>query len=187
MMLQGNPGDDNRGRLASNLRRLRIARHLSLSQLARETAVSKGTLSGIESGHGNPTVDTLTLLADALGVSIAELLQEAPGAQMRVVRVAEAWPPAGLGERLLESTGRLSGTLETLELALPAHHLHACEPRVAGARDGVLVLQGKLIVGPVERISELAVGDYASFPADIPYLYETTSTPACVLRLSYTP
>ena len=45
--------------LAANLRRLRIARHLSLSELARATSMSKATLSSIENGRANPTVDTL--------------------------------------------------------------------------------------------------------------------------------
>jgi transcriptional regulator with XRE-family HTH domain len=42
--------------LAANLRRLRIARHLSLSELARATGMSKATLSGIENSRANPTV-----------------------------------------------------------------------------------------------------------------------------------
>jgi len=189
MMIQGNTASDNRERLASNLRRLRIAHHRSLSQLARDTGVSKGTLSAIESGHGNPTIDTLTLLAGALGVSIAELLQETAPAEMRIVRVAEAqpWPPPGAGRRALENTGALNGDLEVLELALPAHHVHESVSQAPGSRESLLVLQGKLIAGPTERISELTSGDYASFPADVPYLYETGRAPARVLTLKYTP
>ncbi len=189
MMIQGGTADDNRERLAWNVRRLRIAHHLSLSQLARNTAVSKGTLSAIEGGHGNPTIDTLALLADALGVSIAELLQQAPAAEVHIVRVSEArpWPPDGVGRRALERLGKLSGEVEISELALPAHQLHECEPLAAGARERALVLQGKLIAGPVERISELSSGDYASFPADVPYLYETGRAAARVLRIKHTP
>src|SRR5438105_13004998 len=76
------------GVLAANLRRLRIARHLSLSELARATGVSKATLSGIENGRANPTVDTLAGLAAALRVSLAELLAELPLGEVRVVRGA---------------------------------------------------------------------------------------------------
>ena len=52
--------------LAANLRRLRIARRLSLSELARATGMSKATLSSVESGRSNPTIETLAALAGAL-------------------------------------------------------------------------------------------------------------------------
>jgi len=77
-------------RLATNLRRLRIARHLSLSELARATAVSKATLSGIENGRANPTIETLAGLAAALRVSLGELLEELPEPEVRVVRALTA-------------------------------------------------------------------------------------------------
>src|ERR1700759_4422891 len=72
--------------LAANLRRLRIARHLSLSELARATTMGKATLSGIENGRANPTVETLAALAAALRVPIGELLEELPLGELRVVR-----------------------------------------------------------------------------------------------------
>jgi transcriptional regulator with XRE-family HTH domain len=189
MMTQKSTSDSTRALLASNLRRLRIARNLSISQLARDTSMSKATLSGIESGRGNPTVDTLTALAGALGASIADLLESPPIEEVRIVRAAEVVPspPDRPGGRPLESLRELDGGLEILELALAPNELLDRDPRAGGSRDGVFVLQGKLIAGPSERISELASGDYASFPADVAHLYETTGTSARALVLLYTP
>src|ERR1700761_3732742 len=79
-----------RERLASNLRRLRIARRLSLSELARATGMSKATLSGIENGRANPTVETLAGLAGALRISVTELLDELPLGEVRIARRIEA-------------------------------------------------------------------------------------------------
>ena len=184
------PDEDVKRRLAANVRRLRVARHLSLSQLARETSTSKATLSAIERGRGNPTVDTLTLLAAALRVPVAELLAEPTAGEMRIVRGSQTapWPPAaGIGRRPLEEIVELRGDLALAELALPPECTH--EPRVgpSGSRAAVLVLRGKLIAGPAERISELASGDYASFPADVPCVYETRRGPARALLIEYTP
>jgi transcriptional regulator with XRE-family HTH domain len=177
-----------RVQLASNLRRLRVARHLSLSELARVTAMSKATLSGIERGAGNPTVDTLAALAAALRVSIAELFEPAPVGEVRIARASEAGPRPRdrVGQRLLEAV-ELDGEAELFELSLPAAHLHALPAERSGSRRAVLVLQGKLIAGPVERISELATGDFASFPADVPHVYETARGAARALVLAYTP
>jgi transcriptional regulator with XRE-family HTH domain len=188
LMIYQTTGESVRALLASNLRRLRIARHLSLSELARTTAMSKATLSGIEHGRANPTVDTLVALAGALRVSMAELLEEAPMGELRIVRVAQANPrPSGrVSQRSLE-TVELDGDVELFELTLPARQVHEVEPHPIGSRRQVLVLQGKLIAGPMERISELAVGDYASFPADVPHVYETGRAAARALVLAYTP
>lgn len=151
--------------------------------------MSKATLSGIESGKGNPTIDTLSVLAGALGISVAELLEEAPAGVIHVVRVAEACPgsPEGEERRLLETADKLSGSLEVVEFVLPARHVHESPARTEGSRDGVLVLQGRLIAGPTERITELSSGDYASFPAVGPCHYEAGRVVARALVLRYTP
>lgn len=173
--------------LASNLRRLRVAHRLSLSELARATAISKATLSGIERGSANPTVETLAALATALRVSIGDLLETAPAGAMRIVR-ASARPRASgrVGRSVLESA-MFAGAVELIELSLPPRCVQEETPRPPGSSVQLVVLQGKLIAGPVERISELATGDYASFPASVPHLYEAPRGAARALVLVYRP
>jgi transcriptional regulator with XRE-family HTH domain len=172
--------------LAANLRRLRIARELSLSELARAMSVGKATLSAIENGQANPTVDTLSLLAAALRVPIAELLEEPPLGEVRVVRAGPAARAAvtEFGERAIERFDA-AGPVRVSELALPARHVHEADPGPAGSREELFVLQGTLIAGPVERITQLSAGDYASFPADAPRQYETGRHAARALLLSH--
>jgi transcriptional regulator with XRE-family HTH domain len=165
--------------LAANLRRLRIARRLSLSELARATAMSKATLSGIENGHANPTVDTLASLAAALRIPVVELLGELPQGRVRIVRRTEA--RAGRRDRLLEA---LDGGADVVELTLGARERHEAEPKPEGARTSVYVLEGTLVAGPVERSSELGTGDYMSFPADVPHSFETGRHAARALTLT---
>jgi transcriptional regulator with XRE-family HTH domain len=177
-----------RVQLASNLRRLRVARHLSLSELARTTGTSKATLSGIEHARANPTIDTLTALAGALNVSLVELLEEPDPGEVRIVRAnrSNRSKDDRSGGRLLD-TFELDGRVELSKLHLPAGHSQEAKPGPAGARVHLLVLQGPLIAGPVDRISELDTGDYSSFPADVPYVYETTRAAASALVATCTP
>jgi transcriptional regulator with XRE-family HTH domain len=172
-------------RLAANLRRLRIASRHSLSALARATQISKATLSGIEAGTGNPTVQTLAALASALHVSVAELLQEAPAGEVRILRSPRTQRTAneGLVLRGLESFAA-AGNLDISELIIPAGTVHQSSPGAPGSRVNLLVLQGKLIAGPSERISELSSGDYCSFPADGPHLYEARGALARALLIT---
>ena len=162
--------------LAANLRRLRIARHLSLSELARATGISKATLSSIESGSSNPTIETLAALAGALRVSLGELLEELPLPPVRVLRASEAHRRARDGAivRPLERFAAEEGEqLSLAEIELPAGHRREHPRRPSGTRIGVYVLAGKVIAGPVERSTELGEGDYMTFPADVPYVFET--------------
>jgi transcriptional regulator with XRE-family HTH domain len=155
--------------LAANLRRLRVAARVSLSELARATGVGKATLSAIENGRGNPTVETLAALAAALGVPVVDLLEVPAPAPVTVVR-------AGRGERVgeeLERVGRLAGGAEVRRAAFEPHALVEAPPLAAGARLHLVVTSGSLVVGPTERISELGSGDYASFPADVPHVFRT--------------
>jgi transcriptional regulator with XRE-family HTH domain len=160
--------------LAGNIRRLRIARHLSLSELARATRIGKATLSSIENGRANPTVDTLSAVADALRVPVAELLDEPELGEIRVIRATAA---EGV-ERPIASI-----PFESSELSLPPHSTHSADPGEAGSREELFVVEGKLVAGPAERITELAQGDYASFPADVARVYETGPRAARALVL----
>jgi transcriptional regulator with XRE-family HTH domain len=171
------------GVLAANLRRLRIARHLSLSELARATAMSKATLSGIENGRANPTVETLAGLAAALRVPVGELLDEPPHGEVRVVRAAGARFASrdGLARRALEA----ADGVDLAEIALEPRSTREVAPRPAGTRAGVFVLEGSLIAGPVERGSELGAGDYISFPADVPHAFAAGRRPARALVLTH--
>jgi transcriptional regulator with XRE-family HTH domain len=157
--------------LAANVRRLRIARHLSLSELARATEIGKATLSSIENGHANPTVGTLRAIAEALRVPVTELLEAPELGEIRVVRARPADGP----ERTITEGVR--------ELTLAPNQRHEAAPGAPGAREELFVVEGKLVAGPHERITELQGGDYASFPADVARVYETGRQAARALAI----
>jgi transcriptional regulator with XRE-family HTH domain len=173
-MIDDTPSAGIEARLAANIRRLRIARHLSLSELARATQIGKATLSAIESGRSNPTVGTLGAVADALRVPVSQLLDEPELGEIRVVR---AKPAEGI-ERAIAGA-----PFGVRELSLPPRSTHEADAGAPGTREELFVVEGKLIAGPVERITELARGDYASFPADVPLVYETGRQAARALAL----
>ena len=65
---------DSLGAAVGALVRLRREqRGLSAAELARRAGLSKAALSGIEAG-GNPTLDTLDALANALAIPLVDLL-----------------------------------------------------------------------------------------------------------------
>jgi transcriptional regulator with XRE-family HTH domain len=168
--------DDNQ-LVARNVRRFRQERALSLGELARKSGLSKQTLSKVEQGVGNPTVDTLSALGAALDVSLRRLLTEW-GTPVFVQRQGEAeWRDGnGWSERVLDQIFG-SGYVRTLLLRLqrggPAPEV------VGGHRPGTLhhlyVITGKLRTGPLSDPVDLAAGDFVRFPGDVPHQHTCLS------------
>ncbi|MEU8254920.1 XRE family transcriptional regulator [Micromonospora inaquosa] len=160
--------------IAAALRRERERVDISLTELARRAGVTKSTLSQLESGTGNPSVETLWALGVALGVPFSRLVEPVDDV-VRVIR-------AGDGPDVRSEQADFSGTL----LSAGAAHLRrdvyliTLEPgavRVARGHtprsvEHVVVAAGRLRVGPEGAPVELDPGDYATFPGDTPHRYE---------------
>src|SRR3954465_1356867 len=66
--------DDERTRLAHNLKELREQRSLTQQELSERSGVPRPTLAHLESGQGNPTLSVLIKVAAALGIGIEALV-----------------------------------------------------------------------------------------------------------------
>lgn len=62
--------------LGGKLRKLRMQRELTMRELGELVHISTSFVSDIEHGRGQPSLDTLTALAQVLEVPITELLEE---------------------------------------------------------------------------------------------------------------
>ncbi len=82
------------------IRQLRTERGLSQAKLAVMAGMDPATFNRLEQGKGNPNLRTLERVADALEVSVADLLEEEAGK-------ADA-PPSPKPERVSEEKRRLS-------------------------------------------------------------------------------
>jgi len=66
---------DDAKKLGENLKKIRTKKNISQTALAETLGVDKSFVSNIENGKTNPTLSTITNLAQALGVSTNELLK----------------------------------------------------------------------------------------------------------------
>jgi transcriptional regulator with XRE-family HTH domain len=74
---------DMRRLVGRNVKRIRLEKKLTQEQFSDMSGFSQQYLSGLESGHRNPTVVTLYEIAKALGVSHLDLLDPSPSRQKR--------------------------------------------------------------------------------------------------------
>lgn len=158
-------------RVARNVRRFRLERAMSLGELARRSGLSKQTLSKIENGEGNPTVETLALLGTALDMPARRLLTEW-GTPVYVQRHDEGeWFATGSrSERLLDETYG-SGYVRTLVLRLERGEQDPdpIDAHTSGTLHHIYVISGKLRTGPLGDPVDLAAGDFVRFPGDVPH------------------
>ena len=64
--------------LATNLRKLREGRYISIERLAVATGVSKTTICAIENGQSNTRMDIMERLASFFDITISDLMYEPP-------------------------------------------------------------------------------------------------------------
>jgi XRE family transcriptional regulator, regulator of sulfur utilization len=183
------------GPIAQNLRRLREQQNLSISTVAERAGLSKSTLSKLERGQGNPSIDTLWGLARVLGVSFASLFEEDGQPDVEVLRFADAPIVAGPGRgatpetgidgvdlRHLESfTGRTR--LEVYTVHLDAGARLASTSHTAGIVEHVVVVEGHAEIGPDGASATLGTGDRIRFPADRPHSYTAIGGPATLIAI----
>jgi len=62
-------------KLGKNLKKIRTAKKMSQGDISRALEVHRAYISGIENGKRNPTLATIEKLANAIGVSVNELLK----------------------------------------------------------------------------------------------------------------
>jgi transcriptional regulator with XRE-family HTH domain len=71
---------------------LRIEQGLKLEALANDLDLAASTLSRIESGSRNPSLDVLAALAEALGVKVSDIFNEAERASAMASSLAREVP-----------------------------------------------------------------------------------------------
>ena len=174
--------------VGTNLRRLRAEQGLSLSDLARTSNVAKATLSALEGGRGNPTLETLSALAAALQIPMGDLITPADPAPVTVVRNDEGTDiPGSVNDLRLIARFTPGGTVEVYEAQWPKRSTRNAGGHGPGTREHVFVTRGGLKVGPLGREVGLAGGDYATFAADEPHLYEARAGTRALLLMQWAP
>lgn len=159
--------------LGRSIRAHREGARLSLGALALRSGVSKASLSTIESGAGNPSLETLWRLAGALGLSLGALLGEAEPPRSRLVRVGEGvrfGSESGLSGEMLLTEGRPHRT-EIIVFDLPAGADYGSGAHASGTEELVYCVSGTVEVGPVGQEQRLRPGDCLWFPADCAHRY----------------
>lgn len=175
-------------RVAVNVRALRESAGLSLSELARRSGTSKGALSQLEAAGGNPTVETLWALAQALCVPFSDLIAEPAPPAISVTRADEGEWITGvpISSRLLHRLAA-PGVLEVHQIRVEPGPRRLSGAHPPGLTEHIVVHAGRMRVGPAEQPVVLQDGDAATYEADCPHVYEAMELTTGLILMSYPP
>jgi transcriptional regulator with XRE-family HTH domain len=165
--------DDLLPSLARNLRRYRALRGLSSSDVAQRSQVARATLSALEAGRGNPTLDTLSAIAGVLGVGVAELIAPGASSTMAVTRDGDHAPDP-FGFRLLRRFKAGPCVIDLYDLRASEGESRLSDPQGDSVLEHLVIHTGRLSVRvgpdrPDGGTATLGAGDYLAFTADAPY------------------
>ncbi|SCE88953.1 Helix-turn-helix [Micromonospora echinospora] len=149
--------------IGRRVRLLREERGVSLSALARSARVGKATLSGLENGTRNPTLETLYAVTAQLGVPLGAVLAgpaSAPSVRGAAVRAT-----------LLEVFTEAGATYELYRMRVAPGPGQMSPPHRPGVTEHVTVFAGVLRAGPVDAPLTAAAGGHLRWTSDVPHCY----------------
>ncbi|UWQ83647.1 helix-turn-helix domain-containing protein [Leisingera caerulea] len=160
--------------IAAAIQRERNRAGKSLSALAAQAGIAKSTLSQLEAGNGNPSVETLWALAAALDVPLS-LLFETQAPATTLIR-------GGEGEPLESEQSDFTAVLlsrcppnvrrDVYRVVMQPGQVRRAQPHPRGTVEHMLVCSGQMRAGPDGQEESLQPGDYYTYPGDRLHSYE---------------
>lgn len=159
--------------LAYNLQNLRKKQNLSQENLSKMAQIPRSTLTHIESGHSNPTLENLAKLASALQIRIEELIQT-PRDQSHLLKSNEL-------KIVLKSNGSVRifklipdfiNGVDIDRMEFQPHARLGGVPHTKGTKEFFTCIEGRfqITVSGVTHI--VSPGDVLSFPGDLRHSYQ---------------
>jgi XRE family transcriptional regulator, regulator of sulfur utilization len=160
----------------------RKERGWSLSSLAARAGIGKATLSEIEAGTRNPTLETLYAIAAQLGLPLARLLTD-PG---RPPEPSPAIRGDAVSGTLLEVFDDPGVTTELYRLVIRAGARQTSPGHGPGVTEYLSVTSGTALVGPVDAPFEIAAGAHGSWESAGEHTYAAVGGDAeAILLIRY--
>lgn len=178
--------EDLRTRIARTLRREREAVGLSVSELARRAGISKATVSQLEGGSGNPSVETLWALGVALGVPFAVLVDEQSNAPtlIRADDLTGVPSSAAAYSATLLAASPPGARRDIYLIRAEPGDARRSEPHHPGTIEHVILISGQALIGPVDELVRLDPGDYLTYAGDAPHIFEATTPGTSAVLIS---
>jgi transcriptional regulator with XRE-family HTH domain len=175
--------------VGANLRRIRVAKGLSLERLAKQSKVSRAMLGQIELMQSTPTINVVWKIALALDVPFSALIGAGETSGVTLL-------PASKAKVLMSHDGQFVSralfpfhkprAVEFYELRLAAGAAEHADAHPPGTTENLVITSGSLDLTVEKQRFALAQGDAIVFQADHPHVYENRGTTETLMYLVMT-
>jgi transcriptional regulator with XRE-family HTH domain len=148
------------------LQALRRSTGVSLSELARRSGVGKATLSELEAGHRNPTLETLCALTTALGVPLGAVLPEPEPSGESAVVTGQAVDAVLITRFVVDGA-----TVETYRITVRPDAPQHSAAHTPGTTEHLVVLAGIAEVGAGTDLRAVGTAESHTWAGDSPHTY----------------
>lgn len=171
--------------IASNLKKIRAKKQLTLDEASRLTGVSRSMLSAIEKGDVNPTISVIWKIANGYKIKFTSLIEDRE-TNSQVIRADTIQP-------LTEGDGRYINyplfpfdekkLFETYRIRIDrGGHLEA-QPHMPGTEEYITVFSGKVRITAGNESFDLDEGDSLHFLADAEHSYRNIGSKTAWLSM----
>ncbi|MBK8439007.1 MAG: helix-turn-helix transcriptional regulator [Rhodobacter sp.] len=175
--------------LARRIKRFRQARRLSLRQLGEMSGTTASFLSQLERAMTGATTSTLMRIANALGISIADLFDVRPRSTHRVLRKAErpSWPEAAgyrktlLSQRPIHDFEVFVGEFDIGGSTGSEQYTHG------NSHEMLLVIAGEIELFLDDEVHRMSEGDCIEYPSSTPHRTVNCGTTLAIVQWIISP
>ncbi|MFK7769607.1 MAG: helix-turn-helix domain-containing protein [Mariniblastus sp.] len=173
--------------VCEQVRELRKSKGWTLEQLASLSGVSRSMISQVERGSANPTLAVAFRIAQAFGVSLADLVEGAsPQKQIDLVRhddESAIFRDDSVCKIRTLSPLNLEKDVEFYEVTLHTKKTLDSAAHFSGTREFLTVRSGTVRVQSGGEIVELKKGDSAQYTADVAHSIENVGKGEAIMFL----
>lgn len=176
-----------RDSLGSRLRALRAEQGITLAELGKMVDRSPSYLSQIERDKANPSLVTLSSIAETLGVELRSFF-ERPGPVWQVVRKGDGETLTSEGAKAvfeILSSAAVRGKIEPCRVT--CHPAMRTETASHPGEELIFVLKGRLQIGVGEEKFTLNAGDSIHYQASQPHYWHNPGTGQCTVVWAVSP
>lgn len=159
--------------IANNVRRLRKKLGYTQDQLAERSGIPRATMAGVEKQNSNPTLAVITSIAEALEVSIDELMRE--GDPRATLVRSDASKMMISEDRKYQSVNMAPVNAKHIIIqrtTMQPGAVYRGKVHARGTQEFHLAVKGSCVITVVDSEFHLQEGDLLYFNGDQPHTYE---------------
>ena len=173
--------------LGQKIKSYRLARGLTIKELAEASQITSSMLSQIERGQASPSLNTIRLLSIALAEPLYRFFLDSPDIQSDVVRKENRRQLIDQGIHYEVLTPDMNGTIEMMQLTLPPKAKSRQEPLAHKGEEVALVQAGTVELTLNFETCVLYAGDSVRIKSETKHTWQNVGEEPAVVIFAVSP